>query len=251
VIVILGGGIAGLSAAETLRGRTELPIKLLERDAVIGGASRTVRFGGFRYDLGGHRFYTRKANVQALVERLVGPDLLTVDRVSHIYFRGKMVDYPLTAMNALSALGWGRAFVAGCGYFANRVKEAFRPSPGLTFEQWAVSRFGRPLYRAYFKGYTEKLWGVPCDRLSADFAEQRIKGLSLREVIRDALFKRAKATTLVRHFLYPRLGFGMIPEAMAAGWQPPNELLLNSPAEKSSTTARGSSPSNRAAPASP
>lgn len=232
MIVILGGGIAGLSAAETLRGRTELPIKVLERDAVLGGASRTVRFGDFRYDLGGHRFYTKKANVQALVERLIGPDLLTVDRVSHICFRGKMVDYPLTALNALSALGWGRAFAAGCGYLANRVKEAFRPSPGLTFEQWAVSRFGRPLYRAYFKGYTEKLWGVPCDCLSADFAEQRIKGLSLREVIRDALFKRGKATTLVRHFLYPRLGFGMIPEAMAAGWQLPNELLVNSPAEK-------------------
>lgn len=232
MIVILGAGVAGLTVAEALRGRTSLPIKVLERDAVVGGASRTVRFGEFRYDLGGHRFYTKKANVQALVERLIGPDLLTVERVSHIYFRGKMVDYPLTPLNALGALGLGQALSAGCGYLAIRLKEVLRPCPELTFEQWAVSRFGRPLYRAYFKGYTEKLWGVPCHRLSADFAEQRIKGLSVREIIRDALFRRSGATTLVRRFLYPRLGFGMIPEKMASGWTPPNEVLCNTPAER-------------------
>jgi len=232
LVIILGAGIAGLSVAETLRGRTHLPIKVLERDDAIGGASRTLRFGEFRYDLGGHRFYTRKAHVQALVERLVGPDLLTVDRVSHICFRGKMVRYPLSAINALGALGVGGAFVAGCGYLATRARQALRPSPCHTFEQWAVSRFGRPLYEAYFKPYTEKLWGLPCERLSADFAEQRIKGLSFREVVREALFRRGKAVTLVRRFLYPRLGFGMIPEKMAEGWAPPNEILCNSPAGK-------------------
>ena len=230
MIVVLGAGIAGLSAAEGLRGKTPLPIKVLERDLVPGGASRTVHFGEFRYDLGGHRFYTKKAHVQEFVERLLGQDLLTVDRVSHIAFNGRLVSYPLSAVDALSAMGPWRACLAGGDYLATRVREAVRPSPGKTFEEWTVSRFGRRLYDTYFKGYSEKIWGIPCDTLSADFAEQRIKGLSLREMVRDALTRRSRSTTLVRHFLYPRLGFGMLTDRMAENLEAPDEVLCGMPA---------------------
>jgi len=232
LIVILGAGIAGLSVAESLRGRTSIPIKVLERDVVPGGASRTVRFGEFRYDLGGHRFYTKKRHVQEFVERLIGPDLMVVDRISHIAFRGKMVEYPLSAFNALAALGPWEACLATGDYVLSRARQLFGKNDAQTFEQWTVSRFGNRLYRTFFKDYSEKLWGLPCERLSADFADQRIKGLSFREVVKDALSRRGKATTLVRRFLYPRLGFGMIPERMAAGWEPPNEVLCGMPAEK-------------------
>lgn len=225
-IVIAGAGIAGLSAACRLQREPDAPFVIFEKDGCVGGCSRTLQHGAFRFDLGGHRFYTRKLHVQRLVEELLGDDLVRVDRLSRILFRGRLVNYPLRPFNTLKALGPLSALRATLDYGLTKL----RPSGNdgaveETFEQWALKRFGQYLYRVYFKVYTEKTWGVPCSRLSADFAEQRIKGLSFREAVRDALFKKGSDESLVRRFIYPRRGFGQVPDAMARAVAEPNRIL--------------------------
>ncbi|MEW6359752.1 MAG: NAD(P)-binding protein [Planctomycetota bacterium] len=230
MIVVLGSGITGLTAAYCLRGKTEHPVKVLERDSVHGGASRTVTFGDFRYDLGGHRFYTKMSHVQQFLADLLGDDLITVGRISRIYMNGKFINYPLAGFDVLRALGPMKSAGIVANYAMTKIREGIAPTPDDTFEQWAVKRFGRTLYEIYFKIYTEKLWGVPCGELSSDFASQRIKGLSFREAVRDAVFKKSNAATLVKQFFYPRLGFGMIVDKLIEGWTEPDELLCNTPA---------------------
>lgn len=225
-IVIAGAGVAGLAAAWRLQGRADVPFVVFERASCVGGHSRTIQHEDFRFDLGGHRFYTKKPEVQALIEELVGDDLLVVDRVSRILFRGRFVHYPLSPFNTLRALGPFGAARAVLDYAATKPRMAVaRPAREETFEDWALSRFGRYLYDVYFKVYTEKTWGVPCTELSADFAEQRIKGLSFREAVKDAILPRGDTESLVRRFVYPRRGFGQIPDAMARAVAAPNRLL--------------------------
>ncbi len=224
-VVVAGAGIAGLAATHRLQEDGARPFALYEKAGRVGGSSRTMCYGEFRFDLGGHRFYTKDGHVDRFVRGLLGDDALTVDRLSRILFNGHFVNYPLSAFNTLSALGPAGAAHAILDYGAMKVKKLWsRGSPEVTFEQWALNRFGRYLYRAYFKGYTEKTWGVPCTELSADFAEQRIKNLSFREALRDALFKSGEDESLVRQFLYPRHGFGQLTDAMAAVVQEPNRI---------------------------
>jgi len=226
--VIAGGGVAGLSAAYRLQGSSDVPFVLFERDRQVGGYSRTVVHDGFRFDLGGHRFYTKKPEVSRVIDELVGPDLLEVDRISRILFKGRFVDYPLSAFNTLKSLGILSAGRAVLDYGATKVRRVLTGGgPEVTFEEWAVNRFGRYLYEVYFKVYSEKTWGIPCTELSADFAEQRIKGLSFREAVKDALFKKGEDDSLVRRFIYPRYGFGQITDAMAAAVCEPNRVLTN------------------------
>ena len=226
--VIAGAGIAGLSAAYRLQGESDVPFTVFEKAPVVGGYSRTVQHEGFRFDLGGHRFYTKKPGVSRVVEELVGDDLLQVDRISRIFFNGRFVHYPLRAFSTLRALGaWG-AGRAVLDYGLVKLKGLVGSSePARTFEQWALPRFGRYLYEVYFRLYTEKTWGIPCTELSADFAEQRIKGLSFREAIKDAVLKKGADESLVRRFVYPRYGFGQITDAMAEVVEAPNRILTS------------------------
>ena len=213
--LILGGGLTGLTAAYRLdrAGRRSV---VLEADAEFGGASRTLVYRDeFRFDLGGHRLYTRLPDVLDLVKDLVGDDLLEVPRKSRILIGGEFADYPLTFRSALTALGIWTAGGVVASYLAERAKRLVRPRPEVTFEDWVVRRFGRKLYSIYFAPYSEKVWGVPCDRISADFAAQRIRGLSMREAVRNALRRGGEGpATLAQKFWYPRLGFGRIPETM-------------------------------------
>lgn len=226
-VVIIGAGLTGLSAAYMLHD-SGVPVKVLEADKEFGGASKTVQFKGFRFDLGGHRFYTRNQEVLGLVHKLIGHELLTVPRQSRIYLRGKFVDYPLTFSSALGTLGVVTSMSVCASYAWQKVKRIFYHPQDTTFEDWVISRFGRKLYSIYFKPYSEKVWGVPCTRLKADFAEQRIRGLSFREAVKNMFFSRKNATaTLVKQFLYPKLGFGRIPESMAASL-PAGSLELES-----------------------
>ncbi len=225
-VVIAGAGVAGLSAAYRLQEAASVPCIVFEKHQYIGGCSRTLEYNGFRFDLGGHRFYTKKPHVEQVVRELVGPDLLTVDRLSRILLRGRFVNYPLDALSTLRGLGMWGAWKAVRDYAAMRLGQvAFRQEPARTFEQWALRRFGRYLYEIYFGPYTEKTWGVPCAELSADFARQRIRRLSFRESVKDALLKRGQDESLVRQFLYPRFGFGQIPEAMARAIRSPSRVL--------------------------
>ncbi|MGD9497307.1 MAG: NAD(P)/FAD-dependent oxidoreductase [Armatimonadota bacterium] len=207
--VVIGAGPAGLAAARelALAGR---PVTVLEQDQLVGGLSRTVEHDGFRFDIGGHRFFTKIPEVERVWDEVMGDDFLVRERLSRIFFRGRLMDYPLKIGSTLRTLGLKDSLVALGSYLWARI----RPLPENSFEGWVGNRFGRRLYQHFFKTYTEKVWGMPCTEISADWAAQRIKSLSLWGALRDAILRRgaAEATSLLRQFKYPRLGPGMMYE---------------------------------------
>jgi protoporphyrinogen oxidase len=210
-IVIVGAGPAGLTAAYQF-GRFGIhDITVLEADDIVGGISRTVERDGWRFDIGGHRFFTKVSEVEALWhEILPEEDFLLRPRLSRIYYGGKFYDYPLRAWNALRNLGAVEASLCMGSYVWARVRQ---PKDMTTFEGWTVSRFGWRLYRIFFKTYTEKVWGVPADQIQADWAAQRIKNLSLGKAIVNGLLPRRnqrEITSLIEEFQYPKLGPGMM-----------------------------------------
>ena len=226
--LVLGAGLTGLTAAHVLWEHTH-PIRVFEATRWLGGTARTASWGEFRFDLGGHRFYTRNEDVLSLVRRLLGEELLTVPRMSRIYLRGHLVDYPLTFFNALAALGPLTSAAVAASYAAQKGRSLFRKASDETFEDWVVTRFGRKLYQIYFKPYSEKVWGMSCSELEADFAAQRIRGMSFREAVKGMFLRDGEASeSLVSQFFYPKLGFGRIPEKMAETL-PTERLHLSSP----------------------
>ncbi len=216
--VVAGAGPAGLTAAWMLARRGVRPL-VLEQDAQVGGLARTVEYKGFRFDIGGHRFFTKVGSVQKLWRSMMGAEMLRRPRLSRIYYGGKFFDYPLKPMNALMGLGIVNSFLVFLSYLWIRVKPI---RPEVSFEDWVSNRFGRRLYRIFFKTYTEKVWGIPCNRIGAQWAAQRIKGLSLFTAITSMLFKgfrkpgAKQIKTLIEEFEYPRLGPGMMWEAFRA-----------------------------------
>lgn len=211
----MGGGPAGLTAALMLA-RQGRDVCVLEADDTVGGIARTERYDGYRFDIGGHRFFTKIEPVQRLWEELLGNELLTVKRLSRIYYQKKFFDYPLRARNALAGVGPGNALLILLSY----LRAHLRPTPTEdTFEQWVTNRFGRRLYKIFFKTYTEKVWGIPCTEIRAEWAAQRIKGLSLYRAILSAspVNRRSEdIKTLIHEFRYPRLGPGQLWERCAS-----------------------------------
>jgi protoporphyrinogen oxidase len=210
---VIGAGPAGLTAAYVLSQRTDARITVLEGDSVVGGISRTVNYNGFRFDLGGHRFFTKIGPVKKMWREVLGPEFIKVPRLSRIFYNGRFFDYPLRPMNALTGLGFWNASLIVLSY----LKWHYRPYPvEENFEQWVTNRFGRRLYRAFFKTYTEKVWGLPCTEIRAEWAAQRIQGLSLARAVLNAtqLNKRDRdIKSLIHEFDYPRLGPGQMWEA--------------------------------------
>ena len=216
-VVIIGAGPAGLTAAYQLC-KAGLPSVVLEKDDVVGGLSRTVRHGGFHFDIGGHRFFTKVKAVEDMWHEVLGQDFLRCQRLSRIYYRKKFFFYPLKPANALFNLGVWNAVWILLSYLK---AQAFPGKPEETFEQWVSNRFGKRLYRIFFKTYTEKVWGIPCSEITAEWAAQRIKGLSLLTALTSAFMKgknRDKSSTiktLIDAFDYPRLGPGQMWETVA------------------------------------
>jgi protoporphyrinogen oxidase len=205
-IVILGAGPAGLAAGYELCRRGASPV-ILERTGAVGGISRTEVYKDYCFDIGGHRFFTGIKRVDDMWRQLMSADLLTVRRKSRIYYRGRLFDYPLSFWNSLSNLGP----VEGSLILASYIKARLRPLPCEdTFEQWVTNRFGDRLYRMFFKEYTEKVWGIPCTEIQADWAAQRIQGLSLVSAIKNAVLGNGDARTLIGQFHYPLKGPGMM-----------------------------------------
>src|SRR3990172_7059376 len=163
--LVLGGGLAGLAAgwAFTQAGRR---VQVLEGGGTVGGLGRTRGRGGFRLDLGGHRFLTSDARVERLVRELLGDELITVPRASRIYLRGKWIEYPLKHRSALFALGLRTSAEILLGYALASVARGLRPAPLVSLEDWVVAQFGRPLFNLYFRDYSEKLWGIGCRDIS-------------------------------------------------------------------------------------
>jgi protoporphyrinogen oxidase len=219
-VVCIGAGPAGLTAAYLLS-KEGVAVTVLEQDPVyVGGISRTAEYKGFAFDIGGHRFFSKSPEVEDLWTELLGEeDFLVRPRKSRIYYQGKLFDYPIRALDALLKLGIVEAL--RCVFSYLRVRLA-APEVPKTFEQWVTRQFGRRLFEIFFKTYTEKVWGMKCSEISADWAAQRIKGLSLAKAIWHALWpQRATGSrenvikTLVNSFRYPRRGPGMLWDAAA------------------------------------
>ena len=210
-MVVIGAGPAGLTAAYVLATRYAVTSTVLESDEVVGGISRTVERDGWRFDLGGHRFFTKVKEVEALWhEILPDEEFMLIPRMSRIYYGGKYFDYPLKASNALRNLGLVEAIRCVLSYVSARIRP---PKDQTTLEGWIVARFGWRLYEHFFKSYNEKLWGVPVSKLPADFAAQRIKNLSLSSAVMNALMPKRNQkdiTSLIEEFQYPKFGPGMM-----------------------------------------
>ena len=209
--VVIGAGPGGLAAAWELSGLGHDAV-VLEQDAIVGGIARTVNYRGYRFDIGGHRFFSKVSRVREVWEELLGEDFLERERMSRIYYGGRFFHYPLRPMSALLSLGPFEAARVGASYAAARLAPI---RDERTFEHWVVNRFGRRLYEIFFKTYTEKVWGMDCSEISAEWASQRIRNLDLKEAVKSALLgSRSKdgevITTLIDRFHYPRFGPGMM-----------------------------------------
>jgi len=209
-IVVIGAGPAGLTAAFQLH-KSGIASTVLEADDMVGGISRTAQRDGWRFDIGGHRFFTKVKQVDDLWhEILPDEDFLMRPRKSRIFYNGKYIDYPLRATNALRQIGPIEAVRCVLSYAAARIRP---PKDQTNYEGWLVARFGWRLYRMFFKTYTEKLWGVPVSEMPADWAAQRVKGLSLGNAIVNAILPKRNQkdiTSLIEEFQYPKYGPGMM-----------------------------------------
>jgi len=210
--LVLGAGPAGLAAALELV-RNNHRVIVFERDDVVGGISKTIEHHGYRFDMGGHRFFTKHPDVDAWWQSTLKSDFIRTTRLSRIYYNRHFFRYPIAIKDALHNAGIGPAFL----WFLSFLRYKIRPiRPEKNFADWVTNRFGKRLFETFFKSYTEKVWGIPTTELSAEWAVQRIKGLSLWEAVRNAIFQpKAKATSLIEEFNYPKYGPGMMYEAVA------------------------------------
>lgn len=210
---VLGAGPAGLTAAHVLALRGERSA-VFEAEGDVGGLAKTVEFNGFRFDLGGHRFFTKLRPVARLWEDVLGEEFLTRPRLSRIYYKGRFFSYPLAARDVLARLGIVESSLCALSYlWALRRRRGGEES----FEDWVTARFGRRLYDAFFRSYTQKVWGIPGSEVRSEWAAQRIKNFSLGKAMLSLLgLRREHVTTLIEEFRYPRLGPGQMWETLSA-----------------------------------
>lgn len=223
-VVIVGAGPAGLTAAYDLSKHGVSSI-VLEQSDKVGGISRTETYKGYRFDIGGHRFFTKVAVVNELWQEVMGADFIKVPRMSRIYYQGKYFSYPLDVFNTLTNLGLYESVRMVLSYLKIKVMPIAEEQ---NLQQWVSNRFGRRLFLAFFKTYTEKVWGIPCDQIQADWAAQRIQGLSLKKAVLNAVFGTNNTKTLIKEFDYPVLGPGMMWEKFQAAInQRGSEVAMN------------------------
>lgn len=212
-IAVIGAGPAGLTAAYMLA-KAGVRVEVFEADGVVGGMAKTIELWGQLIDLGPHRFYSNDPRVNQIWLEVVGENYDMVDRLTRIYYKNTFFDYPLTISNARKGLGIVEAFHCVASYVTATIAPAIDE---LTFENWVVNRFGRRLFEIFFKSYSEKLWGISCQELDAEFAAQRIRKLSLFEAVKSAILKHSvtKHKTLADQFAYAFNGTGSAYESMA------------------------------------
>jgi protoporphyrinogen oxidase len=211
-VVIVGGGPAGLTGAYALM-KAGVPSVVLEKEAQVGGHARTVEHGGFLFDIGGHRFFTKIPEVRQIWREVLDDRFLRVRRLSRILYRGLFFHYPLKPLEALWRMGLFESAWVALSYAR---KKLFPMTEDGTLESWMSNRFGRRLFLMFFKTYTEKVWGRQCTEIRSDWAAQRIKSLTLGSAVRNALVPgRERPRSLIEEFDYPARGPGMLWEAMA------------------------------------
>ena len=220
-VAVIGAGPAGLTAAYCLlRDLTDIEVTVLEADPqYVGGISRTGNYKGYRFDIGGHRFFSKAVEVERLWDEILPSDMLRRPRKSRIFYKGRFFSYPLKPFDALFKLGFFESLLCILSYIKARIFPT--PNP-RNFEEWVTNHFGKRLFSIFFKTYTEKVWGMSCKEISADWAAQRVKGLSLSTTIKNSLLpkgglgRRDKVIkSLIDSFRYPRKGPGMMWEACA------------------------------------
>ncbi|MEA2598841.1 MAG: hypothetical protein QOF01_5310 [Thermomicrobiales bacterium] len=219
--LIMGAGPGGLCSAYVLS-KAGVPAIVVEKAPFVGGLARTIKrqteHGEFKFDIGGHRWFTKNDELNDLFKEVVAEELLWVNRISRIYFDGRYVDYPLKISNALKSMGPVTSGRAMADYGLTRVKHRVKPEPIVSMEDAYVDQFGPTLYKLFFQRYSEKVWGLPCDQLSGDWVTQRSKGMSLVTAVKDAIVPtKGKVVSLIDEFMYPRDGFGRFSERMADG----------------------------------
>jgi len=228
-VVVLGGGPAGLTAGYLLAKQGQ-PVVVLEAEDQVGGIAKTVVDPeGYRFDLGGHRFFTKNKEVDDLWHEIMGDEFLRRPRMSRIYWNGKFLDYPLQGADVVKKLGPFELVRAGFSYLVAVIKPKGKEE---SLEEWVSNRFGKRLYELFFKTYTEKVWGVPCTELRSEWAAQRIKGLSFFSAAKSAFFgnKGNKIKSLISEFNYPRYGPGQMWDTMTRRIRElGGEVLLETP----------------------
>lgn len=221
---ILGAGIAGLATAYEL-GQRGQKVFVIEKESEVGGLARTFVREGFRFDIGGHRFHSHNPAVVRWVQKLLGDDLLTVPRQSRIYLNGRFANYPIEFPNALMLFPLHRSVHMVGSYLTAQLHRNGRSD--YSFEEWVTHRFGRAMYQVFFQPYTEKVWGIPCHQLSADWAAQRIGLPTLWQAFKNALLPpRQTPATAISQFYYPRFGFGQISQALATAIHHQNSTIF-------------------------
>ncbi len=230
-VLVLGGGPAGLTAGYLIANEGRA-VRVLEADTQVGGLARTVERDGFRFDLGGHRFFTKSTEVDALWHEILGDEFLLRPRMSRIYWNGRYLDYPLRGTDVIRKLG--PVELIRC--LASYIKAALMPKPVEdSFETWVVNRFGRRLFELFFKSYTEKVWGVPTTEIRSEWAAQRINGLTFVAAVKSAFFgnRGNKVKSLIKQFHYPRFGPGQMWETMTTAIEAQGGIVqVDSPVQR-------------------
>ena len=217
--LVMGAGPGGLCAAYVLS-KAGVPTTVVERAPFVGGLARTIKrdtpYGEFKFDIGGHRWFTKVDELNEIFREVIDDELLWVNRTSRIYFDGKYVDYPLKIGNALKAIGPVTAARAMADYGKERVDKKLHPKEIVSMKDAYIDQYGEMLYELFFARYSEKVWGLPCDQMSGDWVSQRTKGMSIVTAVKDAIVpSKGKVVSLIDEFMYPKYGFGRFSERMA------------------------------------
>jgi protoporphyrinogen oxidase len=230
-VVILGAGPAGLAVGHEFTAQGGGQVTVVERNSYVGGLCVTIKNAGFKFDIGGHRWFTKNEDLNVWFRRLMEGEIVMVDRISRIFHQGKFFKYPISILDIAKNTNPLTILHAGFSFVAVTLRQAVSPMPILNMKDAYTAQFGSKLYEMFFEQYSEKVWGKPCDELSADWVSQRSQGLSIATLIRDTLLRpKAKAVSLIEQFMYPRDGYVRIPERMAEDIQARGgQVLLNSP----------------------
>jgi protoporphyrinogen oxidase len=214
-VIIMGGGPGGLATGHEVSTKGG-KVTVLEKNEFVGGLCRTVEDQGYRFDLGGHRWFSKNEDLNNWFRHLMRGELVMVERISRIYYKGKFFFYPIRFGDILANTGFLTIMHAGVAFLWSVAMQSVRRRPIVTMKEAYVSQFGTKLYEMFFRMYSQKVWGKPCEELSADWVSQRSKGLSIWTAVRDALVgSNNKVTSLIDEFMYPRFGYMRIPERMA------------------------------------
>lgn len=215
-VIIIGAGPSGLAAGWELS-ESGRPVLILEKEDGVGGLCRTFDFCGYKFDCGGHRFFTKQPEVQKFWEEILGEDFLIRKRLSRIYYRKKFFFYPIKFGDALKKLGLVESFIIGVSLLSTRIKRLWKDKAEVTFEDWVVNRFGLRLFNHFFRSYTEKVWGISVKELGADWAAQRMKSISLWQIVKSFFIKpkHGQVKSWIEQFYYPKYGPGMFYDKVA------------------------------------